>query len=114
MARESDILYGMGFRLIERDGFARADLKDGVCLILEKMKRAGWRCVAAMPCKSGATIRRFAAFPSDKPSEAAKGCLLVASLELAKRKSSLESETRRIERAMEAIEETKEKLGQRK
>lgn len=110
MSKDADQLYAMGFRLVEGEkGFAKAEMAEGVCLLLEKLKCGGWRCKAAMPAMKGKCVPGFAVFTAGSPSEAAKGCLMAAQAKLAYRKSAYETEAARLGRAMGILEGAKQK-----
>ena len=111
MSRTADRLYAMGFRLMDKGGFAKADIGGGVTLFIEKWKAGRWRCSASMASMKSETLAAFASATSGDPVSAAEECLLAAMARLGRKRNALEDEARRIEKAMDAIEEMKSKLG---
>lgn len=110
MSKDVEQLYAMGFRLVDGEGFAKADLGEGVCLIIERLKcGGGWRCKAAMPAMKGKCVPGFAVFTATNPASAAEGCVLAALAKLAVRRETYETEVRRLGRAMGILEGAKRK-----
>jgi hypothetical protein len=109
MSRTADRLYAMGFRLMDKGGFAKADIGGGVTLFIEKWNRGRWRCSASMAGMKSETITAFASATSSDPVSAAEECLLAALARLGRRKTALEDEARRLGNALEAVEAARTK-----
>lgn len=102
--KEVNDLFRMGFRFVEGKDYAKAELEDGVCLVVERLKFGGWRCRAAMPAMKGKCISGFAAFTAPAPKDAVEGCIMTALSRLAVKRTSHETEAERLGRAMGILE----------